>query len=179
MSGYQRHGFTNREAIAKALVMLDGTTQGRLLPGLQSRSTVLENGVAALVWTQEDRILAYRQQPPPLDRFLPAYCEALYPTAKALFQEGRHRQALALYQEMHARQCRYPIAYFLDAADCFMALDQPDDARRMVGSVLNEDGSSLTSREAERAGDLLLQVGDETGAGRAYQRALDVMRTAP
>lgn len=174
---YERQGFTNREAIAKALARLDGSTEGRLLEGVQSRSATFETGVAALVWTQTDRIIAYRQGPPPLDRFLPAYCEALYPTARALFQEDRHRQALALYQEMHARQCRQPVAYFLDAADCFIALAQPTDAQRMISYVLNDQTSSLSSRDAERAGDLLFQTGDETGAGRAYQRALDLMLT--
>ena len=173
---YQQQGFTNREAIAKALTTLDGATEGRLLSGLQSRATVLETSVAALVWTPEDRILAYRRQPPPPARFLPAYCEALYPTAKGLFLEGRHRPALGLYQEMYARQCQQPLAYFLDAADCFAALSQPRDAQRMVNHLLNESTLSLSGDVLERAGDLLFQTGDEEGAKRAYEQALELLR---
>ena len=170
---YEQQGFRNREAIAKALSMLDGSTDGRLLPGLQSRSTVFDDRAAALVWIRQEAIRTYRQRPPPLARFLPAYCEALYPTARALFQDKRHRQALELYREMHARQCRQPVAYFLDAADCFIAIGQPADARRMAGYVVENSLDTLSAQDAERAGDLLFQAGDQSGADRAYQRALD------
>ena len=173
---YQQQGFTNREAIAKALARLDGSTEGHLLAGLQSRSTVLETRVAALVWIAEDRIVAYRRQPPSSARFLPVYCEALYPTAKGLFEEGRHRQALGLYQEMYARQCQQPLAYFLDAADCFAALNQPQDAQRMVKHLLTESTLPLSSGVMERAGDLLFQAGDEEGANQAYEQALELLR---
>ena len=87
--------------------------------------------MVALVWTEENRIASYRQQLPPIEQFRPAYCQALYPTAKALFQEGHRRQALTICQEMHTLHCRQPTAYFLDAAECFLALHQPQDARRM------------------------------------------------
>ena len=170
---YEQQGFRNREAIAKALSMLDDSTDGRLLPGLQSRSTVFDDRVTALVWTRQEAIRTYRRQPPPLERFLPAYCEALYPTARALLQDKQHRQALELYREMHARQCRGPVAYFLDAADCFIAIDQPADARRMASYVVDTALDTLSAQDAERAGDLLFQAGDQSGADRAYQRALD------
>ncbi len=173
---YQQQGFNNREAIAKALALLDNTTTGQLLTGLQSRSTLLDTSIAALVWIAEDRIIAYRHKPPPLTRFLPAYCEALYPTAKAVFEEGRHSQALALYQEMYALQCQQPLAYFLDAADCFAALNQPQDARRMVNHLLNDTKLLLSSGIVERAGDLLLKTGNEKEANRAYEQALKLMQ---
>ena len=173
---YQQQGFSNREAIAKALVKLETTTQGRLLPGLQSRATVLDHGAVALVWTEEDRIASYRQQPPPLEQFRPAYCQALYPTAKALFQVGQHRQALTIYQEMNRLQCRQPTAYFLDAAECFLALQQPEDARRMANYLLAEYAASLSSGETERAGDVLLNAGDEKNARKTYELALSKLR---
>jgi tetratricopeptide (TPR) repeat protein len=173
---YQQQGFGNREAIAKALVTLETTTQGRLLPGLQSRAAVLDQAAVALVWTEENRIASYRQQPPPLAQFRPAYCQALYPTAKALFQENQHRQALAIYQEMHRLQCRQPMAYFLDAAECFLALQQPEDARRMANYLLTEYATALGSGEAERAGDVLFKAGDEENARKAYELALSKLR---
>ena len=173
---YQQQGFGNREAIAKALITLETTTQGRLLPGLQSRAAVLDHGAVALVWIEEDRIASYRQQPPPLEQFRPAYCQALYPTAKALFQEHQHRQALAIYQEMHRLHCRQPMAYFLDAAECFLALQQPEDARRMANYLLTEYAASLGSVEAERAGDVLFKAGDEDNARKAYEQALSKLR---
>ena len=173
---YQQQGFGNREAIAKALVTLETTTQGRLLPGLQSRAAVLDQAAVALVWTEENRIASYRQQPPPLEQFRPAYCQALYPTAKALFQENQHRQALAIYQEMHRLNCRQPMAYFLDAAECFLALQQPEDARRMANYLLTEYATALGSGEAERAGDVLFKAGDEENARKAYELALSKLR---
>ena len=173
---YQRQGFGNREAIAKALAALETTTQGRLSPGLQSRAAVLDNGIVALVWIEEDRIASYRQQPPPLGEFRPAYCQALYPTAKALFQESKHRQALNLYQEMYALHCHQPIAYFLDAAECFLALQQPEDARRLVNHLFSEYAPSLGSSEAERSGDVPFATGDEANARKAYELALSRLR---
>lgn len=173
---YQQQGFGNREAIAKALATLETTAQGRLLPGLQSRAALLDGGIVALVWIEEDRIAGYRQQPPPLSQFRPAYCQALYPTAKALFQEGQHRQALNIYQEMNGLHCRQPTAYFLDAAECFLALQQPQDARRMANYLLTEYAISLSSSEAERTGDVLFEAGDEENARKAYEWALSKLR---
>ena len=173
---YQQRGFGNREAIAKALAMLETTTQGRLLPGLQSRAAILDAGIVALVWIAENRIANYRQQPPSTEQFRPAYCQALYPTAKALFQEGQHRQALNLYQEMNHLQCRQPTIYFLDAAECFLALQQPEDARRMANHLVVEYATSLSSGEAERAGDVFFKAGDEENARKAYELALSKQR---
>ena len=173
---YQQQGFGNREAIARALATLETTTQGRLLPGLQSRAAILGNSVVALVWIEEDRVASYRQQPPSIEQFRPAYCRALYPTAKALFQEGQHRQALTIYQEMNALHCRQPTAYFLDAAECFLALQQPEDARHMANYLLTEYATSLSSSEAERTGDVLFEAGDEENARKAYERALSKLR---
>lgn len=173
---YQQQGFSNREAIAKALTTLETTTQGRLLPGLQSRATVLDQAAVALVWTGEDRIASYRQQPPSIEQFRPAYCRALYPTAKALFQEQKYRQALAIYQDMHVLHCHQPTAYFLDAAECFLAIQQPEDARRMANYLLTEYLSSLGSSEVERAGDVLFKAGDEENARKAYELALSKLR---
>lgn len=173
---YQQQGFGNREAIAKALTALETTVQGRLLPGLQSRAALLDTGIAALVWIEEDRIASYRQQPPSIEQFRPAYCQALYPTAKALFQENQHRQALVIYQEMHRLYCRQPMAYFLDAAECFLVLQQPQDAQRMANYLLTEYAPSLSSSEAERTGDVLLKTGDEENARKAYEWALSKLR---
>jgi hypothetical protein len=173
---YQQQGFNSREAIAKALMAVDAATQGRLLPGLQSRATTLNEGAVALVWTEEQRITTYRQQPPPLDQFRPAYCQVLYPTAQALFQERQYRQALAIYQDMHRLQCHQPTAYFLDAAECFLALQQPEDARRMTNYLLADYADALDSDETERAGDVLFNAGDEDNARKAYERALSKLR---
>ena len=173
---YQQQGFDNREAIAKALATLEITTQGRLLPGLQSRAAILDTGIAALVWIEENRIASYRQQPPSIEQFRPAYCRALYPTAKALFQEGQHRQALNIYLEMNTLHCRQPTAYFLDAAECFLALHQPQDARRMANYLFTEYAPSLSSSETERTGDVLFEAGDEDSARKAYELALSKLR---
>lgn len=173
---YQQQGFGNFEATAKALAALETTTQGRLLPGLQSRAAILDTGIVALVWTEKNRIASYRQQPPPIEQFRPAYCRALYPTAKALFQEKKYRQALSIYEEMNRLQCRQPTDYFLDAAECFLALQQLQDARHMANYLLTEYTSSLSSSEAERVGDVLFNAGDEKSARKAYELALSRFR---
>lgn len=175
---YQQRGFTSREAIAKALSNLETVTQGKIFPGLQSQSTVLDNHyVAALVWIDTKRIISYRQNPPTIEIFLPAYCQALYPTAQALFQDRRYKDALFIYKDMYKLSCRQPNNYFLDAAECFLAITQPEDAKRMASYLLNEQSALLTSNEAERAGDILFKVGDEIKAQQAYALALSKLHT--
>lgn len=77
---------------------------------------------------------------------------------------------------MNRLQCRQPTAYFLDAAECFLALQQPQDARRMANYLLAEYATSLSSSEAERAGDVLFDAGDEENARKAYEWALSKLR---
>ena len=77
---------------------------------------------------------------------------------------------------MHRLHCRQPTAYFLDAAECFLALQQPEDARRMANYLFTEYASSLSSSEAERAGDVLFKAGDEDNARKAYEWALSKLR---
>lgn len=68
------------------------------------------------------------------------------------------------------------MAYFLDAAECFLALQQPEDARRMANYLLTEYAASLGSGEAERTGDVLFKTGDEDNARKAYELALSKLR---
>ena len=173
---YESQGFTQREAIAKALAYLDTTLEGRLLDGMQTRSHVSATEVASLVWTHTDRIAAYRQNLPTLEHFLPAYCEALYPTALALYQERRYQAALTLYLDMHSRQCTTPMAYFLDAAECFIALNQPHDAQRMASYLLNDRQEALDSLTLERIGDIFFESGDSDTAMHLYEQALETLR---
>lgn len=169
---YQKHGFTSREAISKALSNLETITQGKIFPGLQSRSTILDNHYAvALVWIATNRIISYRQNPPAITVFLPAYCQALYPTAKALFQDRRYKSALLIYKDMYKLNCRQPNNYFLDAAECFLALNQKLDAKRMATHLLKEYVEVLNSSIVERVGDILFSCGDENGAKTAYELA--------
>lgn len=175
-STYEDQGFSQREAIAQALASLKPSLQGRLLHGLQTRSHVSETEVASLVWTYSDRIVAYRQDLPALNHFLPAYCQALYPTALALYQEGRYQAALTLYLEMHGLQCRSPIAYFLDAAECFIAINQPHDAQRMANYLLNDRQEALDSLKIQRIGDIFLESGDPSTATYLYEQALNKLR---
>ncbi len=175
---FERQGFANREAIAKALSALDNQANGRLLPGLQSRAALLDQGVVALAWIPEDRIIASRERPPSSARFLPVYCDAIYPTAQALYLEKRFTDALGLYKEMHDRRCAQPLAFFLDTAECFIALDKPLDAQRMVNHLLSNFTSSLDAGQAERAGDVFFQAGNEDGARQAYELAFDLISGA-
>lgn len=168
---YERQGFTDRETIAKTLIKLDNITTGRLLPGLSAQTAVLDYGAVALVWINLDHIINYRHHPPSLQQFRPAYCESLYPTAQVFFYDQHYQQALNIYQDMHQLQCRQPMAYFLDAAECFLALKQIDDAKRMATHLLVEHATALSSAVLERTGDVLFRCGDDNGAKAAYELA--------
>ncbi|EIC23073.1 tetratricopeptide repeat protein [Thiorhodovibrio frisius] len=173
---FEQLGYSNREAIAQALVAVEADTSGRLLRGVQSRATLLADQAVAFVWTDVKNLSVLRHRPPSVEQFLPAYCVALYPTAQALFIENQYSEALQIYQAMHQLQCPRPLAYFLDAADCFLALEQPQDAGRMARHVLTQPDAALSSAIVERAGDILHQCGADEDAEKAYELALGLLQ---
>ena len=77
---------------------------------------------------------------------------------------------------MNTLHCRQPTAYFLDAAECFLAIQQAQDARRMANYPFIEYAPSLSSSEVERTGNVLFDAGDEENARKAYEQALSKLR---
>ncbi len=169
----EEKGFNNREAIAKALSVIDNKTSGSLLSGMQSKSEILENHAVALFWIPENTINAKIHDKFNLTEFLLAYCQAIYPVAAAFRKEGNYENALLLFREMHSLKCEEPLNYFFDAADSFLKIHQFGDAQRMVFFVLEHYDSHLKTDQLERAGDLLFELGEEKKAQELYQRAFE------
>lgn len=177
-ASYAKIGYTQREAVAKALMHLDNEVGGRLLPGIQSRATALRDIAVALVWTDAQAVSVFRQKPPSHEQFLTAYCEALYPTAQAIFLQREYDEALKIYRSMHDLDCPRPLPYYLDAAECFLHQGQLKDAARMSTYLLDQPRNILTAALVERAGDILSTAGKQKEAETAYNLAFELLSDA-
>lgn len=154
---------------------LDNEVGGRLLPGIQSRATALRDIAVALVWTDAQAVSVFRQKPPSHKQFLTAYCEALYPTAQAVFLRKEYEEALKIYRSMHDLDCPRPLPYYLDAAECFLHQGQLEDAALMSTYLLDRPRNILTAALVERAGDILSTADKQKKAKAAYELALDLL----
>jgi tetratricopeptide (TPR) repeat protein len=107
-----------------------------------------------------------------------AYCGIIYPKARAMYGEKRYKDALIFYRELHNLKWARPDSY-LEAADCFLETGLADDAKKLVTETVNELGGEMDSKSMEFAGDLLFELGDETGAIEAYRASAEKMRNEP
>jgi predicted negative regulator of RcsB-dependent stress response len=104
-----------------------------------------------------------------------AYCGIIYPKARAMYEEKRYKDALLFYRELHKLKWARPDSY-LEAADCFVKTGLAEDAKKLVTETINELGGEMDSKSMEFAGDLLFELGDETGAIEAYRASAEKMR---
>jgi tetratricopeptide (TPR) repeat protein len=95
-----------------------------------------------------------------------------------VFGEKRYEDALPFYRELHSLKWARPAAY-LEAAECFAKTGRRDDAVRLATETIDELHGDMGSELAERAGDLLGELGDDSGAIRAYRLASEKLRSEP
>jgi tetratricopeptide (TPR) repeat protein len=104
-----------------------------------------------------------------------AYCAALYPRARDFFEQRRYEEALPVYRELHDLRWARPAAY-LDAAECFLFTGDKENAARLAKETATELGEAMDYDLLRRAGDILLESGEETSAEIFYRRAIEKLR---
>ena len=170
--------YANEESVAEALAGWDlgREEEIRLKPDL-SVAIVSDGWAFALLRTQGELLKALSEQiqnlsEPTLDT---AYCAALYPKAKSLFDQKEYEKALPIYRELHALRWARPVAY-LDAAECFLHRGDKENAALLAEETVTELGDNMNYALLERAGDILLESGEEKGAERIYRMAIEKLR---
>ena len=170
--------YANEESVAEALAEWDGARGEaiRLNPNL-SVSVVSGDWAFALVRTKGELLNSFSAQIESLpDNALDtAYCAALYPKAKALFDDSEYEKALPVYLELHALRWAKPVAY-LDAAECFLHTGDKEGAATLAEETVAELGDGMNVALLERAGDILLESGKEEKAELVYRLALEKLR---
>jgi tetratricopeptide (TPR) repeat protein len=166
--------YTNEESVAEALTAWDKSA--RLKPDLSFAATS-RDWAFALVRTRGESLKALEAKIDeiPENAMDTAYCAALFPKARELFEEGRYEEALPIYQELHSLRWAKPAAY-LDAADCYLRGGDSESAARLAEETAVELDDAMDHALLRRAGDILLNAGKETSAERFYRRAVEKLR---
>lgn len=174
---YLKYGLTDKVALATALyrVSTDYDFSGKILAGSQSSAAVLESGVVALVWTQEDRVAIIRQKPPPVSLVVPVYCKAMYASGYAQYELENFESALLIYHELYRLNCKIPDIY-LDSARAFLKTDKPEDAKLLLDHTLHNMHDVMSSDHLEQVGDIFLTMGNDHAAKKAFDLALKKYR---
>jgi tetratricopeptide (TPR) repeat protein len=173
--------YSNEDSVAEALASWDGNREEeqRLTPDL-SVSIVSGGWAFALARTKGELLdsLSAQIEDMPDDALDTAYCLALYPKARALFDAGEYENALPVYLELHSLRWARPGAY-LDAAECFLHTGDKKGAAYLTNETVSELGDDMNSALLERAGDILLESGEDEGAERLYRLAIEKLRQEP
>jgi len=166
--------FENREAVAIALVNLDSEREEarRLRPDL-SIAAVQDGWAFALLRIHGELVHAASEEIYNLPEYTldMAYCIALYPKARSLFEQGRYEEALPLYLELHVLRWARPSAY-LDAAVSFLRLGDSESAARLAYETVTELSEAMDDVLLERAGDILLGAGGDDRAEQVFRMAI-------
>ncbi|MDR2523228.1 MAG: hypothetical protein LBC93_05960 [Synergistaceae bacterium] len=174
----RRSRYADEDSVAEALVGWDkgAGKEKRLKPDL-SAAMVRGGWAFALVRVRGEVLeeLGARIASLPGNDLDTAYCSALYPKAKAFFDQKEYQRALPVYRELHALRWARPVAY-LDAAECFLRTGDKRGAACLAEETAVELGESMNSALLERAGDLLLESGEEDKAARLYRLASEKLR---
>jgi tetratricopeptide (TPR) repeat protein len=170
--------YANEESVAEALGEWDkGRGEGeRLKPDL-SVAAVLKDWAFALVRVPEELLSTLGAQilEMPENALDTAYCAALYPKARELFEQKQYEEALPVYQELHSLRWARPVAY-LEAAECFLRTGDPESAARLVTETAAELDDVMDHALLRRGGDILLDAGEEVSAERFYRQAVEKLR---
>ena len=177
----RRARYANEDSVAEALASLDRSREEemRLKPDL-SVGIVFDGWAFALVRMEGELLNSFGAQIEniPDGELDTAYCAALYPKARVLFDGREYARALIIYQELHSLRWAKPVAY-LDAAECFLYTGDTKSAVYLTEETVTELGDVMDSSLLERAGDILLESGEEEGAERLYRLALEKLRQGP
>ncbi|MDR2528015.1 MAG: hypothetical protein LBD04_03215 [Synergistaceae bacterium] len=172
----RRSRYADADSLAEALARWDegAGKEKRLKPNL-SAAVALGDWAFALARARGEVLEELGARVESLGELDQAYCSALYPKARALFERKEYQRALPIYRELHALRWARPGAY-LDAAECFLRVGDRRGAAYLVEETAAELGETMNSELLERAGDLLAESGEEEKAARLYRLASERLR---
>jgi tetratricopeptide (TPR) repeat protein len=177
VSPNRKGAYGHEDSLADALVAWDESSGGSRITLKRSVTTSSGDWAFSLAVAPDDSFVALTKRVESIDaRALDTvYCEVLYPRAKAMLAEKRYEDALPFYGELLSMKWARP-EVSLEAAECYANTGRRGEAAKVVAEALNEFGGDMESELLEYAGDLLFELGDESGAERVYKLAADKMR---
>ncbi|MDR1979724.1 MAG: hypothetical protein LBQ42_13395 [Synergistaceae bacterium] len=177
----RKRRYAREESVAEALAEWDKSRGENVRLKLAfSIAITSEDWAFALLRADAERLNAFGAQVGdiPENALDTAYCAVLYPKAAELFGQRRYKEALLAYQELHDLRWAQPVAY-LDAAECFLFTGDKENAARLAREAAAKLDDAMDSALLKRAGDILLESGEEASAEQFYRRAIEKFRQEP
>ncbi|NLS92871.1 MAG: protein kinase [Planctomycetaceae bacterium] len=134
----------------------------------------------AIAWVlaEEQFLTARLLEGTHLETVQTAYRDVMHRQARALMIRSNWQDALLLWYHLHQRKLVSQQLY-LDAARCFVELDQGEDALRVLSEAFDTFAVSRSAEFPEQIGDMALDIQSEPAqalAERAYRQAIDRLR---
>lgn len=171
---YAETGLTDSTTLGQAVVEAAGKLQvvGSVRT-LKHQAAVRDGSAVGYVLADEQDLTAQIFQPAKLETVKAAYRDVMHAQARDLMKQGNYKDAILLWKHLHSRKLVSQSLY-LDAAKCFRALKQEDDAVRILTEAIEAFSSVATEEFLEQAGDLALGIDSPAAqqlAEKAYKRA--------
>jgi tRNA A-37 threonylcarbamoyl transferase component Bud32 len=176
---YAESGLTDATTLRQAVVQAAGNLEvAGKVRGFQHQATAQDDFAVAYVLADESALSAHLLQPVSLGRVQAAYRDVMHAQARDLMRRSNWKDALLLWQHLHARKLVSPGLY-LDAARCFKELGQDSDVVRVLDEAIRTLGPKAGPEFLERAGDLALAIQTEAAqklAEQAYRGASETLK---
>lgn len=105
-------------------------------------------------------------------KFIARYCQNLITTGNNLLKARQIKSILPIIDELEILKCS-SIDYQFLKLNTLAEMGNIDEANILALSILNKNSRSLKSSQYEKLGNILIQIGNPTGAEKAYQLAVD------
>jgi tetratricopeptide (TPR) repeat protein len=170
---YAETGLTDSTTLGQAVV----EAAGRLhvvgsVKTLKHQAAVRDGVAVAYVFADEQDLTAQLLQPVELDTVKAAYRDVMHGQARSLMKQDNYKDAILLWKHLHSRKLVSQSLY-LDAARCFQALKQHDDAVRVLSEAMDAFSEAAPAEFFERTGDVALSI-DSPAAQQLAEKAYNL-----
>jgi tetratricopeptide (TPR) repeat protein len=171
---YVESGLTDSTTLAQAVVEASGKLRVvGTVKTLKHQAAVRDGFAIGYVLADEQDLTAQLFQAAELEKVKIAYRDLMHTQARNLMKQGNYTDAILLWRHLHSRKLVSQSLY-LDAAKCFHALKQNDDAVRILSEAIEAFGQRAPSEFFEQAGDIAMSIDSPSAqklAEDAYKRA--------
>jgi hypothetical protein len=170
---YAESGLTDSTTLGQAVVEAAGRAHVvGSVKSLKHQAAVRDGVAVGYVFADEQDLTAQLFQPAELDTVKAAYRDVMHAQGRSLMKQANYKDAVLLWRHLHSRKLVSQSLY-LDAARCFHALKQNDDAVRVLSEAMDAFSEAAPAEFFERAGDVALSI-DSPAAQQLAQKAYNL-----
>lgn len=169
--------FGDREILASALASLyeKGKMTGKIAAGLQSQMNTIQGDGVALLWCPAEIVTVSARSVLDSKQLSDCYCELLGLRTTLLLSQGSLAEAAVRFGELSRLQC-IDVNQSIQYAGVLHKLARTKEGQDVVREAWQAFAESFDTVQAERLGDVALELGEEAIAKAAYDLALKLIR---